>query len=358
MSTPMEPQRPLDCVGIGGSGDGRHCDSPHGGPDGSLDGGLNSDPGNDPGSRPAAVVDPSPDPGQTPPRTQIQTRSRIPSQGPPLSTTTVPSPVPSQRHPPGRLSQGRAKLTRLYTGHGRDARRFQYGLLLFDGVTVAFLVAGSFFPEDPVFDGLGVVFGALILVELALRLTAAPQPVREAVHPLTAADLIAALSLLAPLLTANFAFVRILRVLRMLRTYRLAAALHHDIPALRRNQDLVYALVHLFVFVFVTTSLVYELQKHRNPDITNYADALYFTVTTLTTTGFGDITLEGQGGRLLSVLIMVFGVSLFLRLLQTLFRPTKVSFRCPDCGLSRHDHDAVHCKDCGRLLNIPNEGED
>ena len=79
-------------------------------------------------------------------------------------------------------------------------------------------------------------------------------------------------------------------------------------------------------------------------------------MTTLTTTGFGDITLHGSVGRILAVLIMFIGVSLFLRLIQTIFRPAKVRYDCPDCGLKRHDPDAVHCKHCGRLLPIPSEG--
>ncbi len=83
---------------------------------------------------------------------------------------------------------------------------------------------------------------------------------------------------------------------------------------------------------------------------------MYFTVTTLTTTGFGDITLHGTHGRLLAVLIMIIGVSLFLRLAQTAFRPQKVHYDCPECGLSRHDADAVHCKHCGETLKIPTEG--
>jgi voltage-gated potassium channel len=37
-------------------------------------------------------------------------------------------------------------------------------------------------------------------------------------------------------------------------------------------------------------------------------------VSTLTTTGLGEITLQGTTGRLLSVVIMIFGISLFLRL--------------------------------------------
>lgn len=98
------------------------------------------------------------------------------------------------------------------------------------------------------------------------------------------------------------------------------------------------------------------LKSPGNPDISNYFDALYFTVATLTTTGFGDITLIGTGGHILAVLIMIFGISLFLRLVQTVFRPTKVRYECPTCGLMRHDADAVHCKHCGTILHIENEG--
>ena len=53
---------------------------------------------------------------------------------------------------------------------------------------------------------------------------------------------------------------------------------------------------------------------------------------------------------------MIFGVTLFLRLLRALLSPHKVRFPCPACGLQRHDVDAVHCKACGELLNIPDEG--
>jgi voltage-gated potassium channel len=148
----------------------------------------------------------------------------------------------------------------------------------------------------------------------------------------------------------------VLRVLRVLRSYRTAARLGRDVPFFRRNQDVIFSILNLAVFLLVMTALVFETQIGRNEEITNYADALYFTVTTLTTTGFGDITLEGTHGRLLSVLIMIFGVSLFIRLAQTAFRPQKVHYDCPHCGLSRHDSDAVHCKHCGETLNIPTEG--
>ncbi len=69
-----------------------------------------------------------------------------------------------------------------------------------------------------------------------------------------------------------------------------------DFPFVRRNYDTIVAGTNLFVFLFGMTAVVYETQHRHNPAIGNYLDALYFTVTTLTTTGFGDITLTGTGG--------------------------------------------------------------
>jgi voltage-gated potassium channel len=114
--------------------------------------------------------------------------------------------------------------------------------------------------------------------------------------------------------------------------------------------------LNLLVFIFITTALVFIVEVPDNPAIENFLDALYFTIATLTTTGFGDITPVGAAGRWLSIAIMVIGVGLFIRLLQAVFRPNKVFYVCPRCGLERHDYDAVHCKHCGEIINIPAEG--
>jgi len=53
---------------------------------------------------------------------------------------------------------------------------------------------------------------------------------------------------------------------------------------------------------------------------------------------------------------MFFGVTLFLRLAQVLFRPSKVRYECTTCGLMLHDADAIHCKHCGAYVHIDTEG--
>ncbi len=251
----------------------------------------------------------------------------------------------------------RARLRWLYHGDGRVPRRFRYGLLGFDVIVIAdfLLIAAS--PgrfETRIVD---LVIGVLVIVEFMTRLAAEDDRRAALRNPATLADLAVVVSLLLPTLFDNLAFLRVARVLRLLRSYRLVADLRQELPWFKANEDVVLRAVNLFVFVFVVTSVVFVTQNDVNPAIKTYLDALYFTITTLTTTGFGDITLVGPGGRLLAVVVMIVGVSLFLRLLQAIFRPTKVRYDCEDCGLYLHDIDAVHCKHCGNMLRIRNDGE-
>jgi voltage-gated potassium channel len=252
----------------------------------------------------------------------------------------------------------RDRLKRLYDGRTRRAYRFRYGLLIFDIVTLLFVIATSFVERNIWIEIADIAFGVLILADFCARLIISDKPLREFLHPVTWADLAAIVSFLAPLAGEAVGFLRVLRTLRLLHSYQLLTRLRADFPYFRTHEEVIIAVANLGVFLFVMTGFVYETQHMRNPAIHNYADALYFTVTALTTTGFGDITLPGTAGRLLSVIIMIFGVTLFFQLARAILQPAKVRFQCPACGLMRHDVDAVHCKACGELLNIPNEDLD
>jgi voltage-gated potassium channel len=247
-------------------------------------------------------------------------------------------------------------LRELYEGSTPRGVRFRYALLAFDIVTVLFIIATSFLPSTNTTDLIDILFGVLILADFAARLFISHNRMRELTKVSTWTDVVAIVSFLAPLAGEAGGFLRILRTLRLLRDYQVLARLRSDFGFFKRNEEVIFAVTNLAVFIFIMTAVVYETQKFRNPQIHNYADALYFTVTALTTTGFGDITLPGTTGRLISVVIMIFGVTLFFNLARALIAPHKVRFPCPTCGLQRHDIDAVHCKACGTVLNIPDEG--
>jgi voltage-gated potassium channel len=264
--------------------------------------------------------------------------------------------APMRAADPDSATSFRERLRRLYNGNSARAHRFRYSLLAFDIITIIFIVGTSFIPREPWIEYLDVLFGIVILLDFCARIWVSHRPAKEFLHPATWADLVAIFSFLAPIVGEGLGFLRILRTLRLLHTYQLLSRLRKQSTFFRRNEESIVAVINLIVFLFIMTGIVYETQHWRNPDIRNYVDALYFTVTALTTTGFGDITLTGSMGRLIAVIIMIFGVTLFLRLLQTLLRPQKVRHPCPTCGLQRHEADAVYCKACGEVLNIPDEG--
>jgi voltage-gated potassium channel len=251
-----------------------------------------------------------------------------------------------------------AAINELYNGDKRRSRYFRWFLLAFDSITILYFVVASFYHHV---DDLHVVeeaIGVIYLLEFTARLYISGQRLRDIFNPVGLADLIVIASLLAPSLAENFSFLRVIRALRLLRSYHMIRNLRRQSRFVRIHEDVIFSIVNLVVFIFIITAVVYVSQVGTNPAIRDYFDALYFTVATLTTTGFGDITLIGTGGHILAVLIMIFGISLFLRLIQTIFRPGKVRYECPACGLTRHDADAVHCKHCGTVLHITTEGAD
>ncbi|WP_321345617.1 ion channel [Breoghania sp.] len=248
-------------------------------------------------------------------------------------------------------------LRRLYFGDSRKSQIFRTGMVIFDVVTVLYFVVSSMITEQPSLHLADLLIAVVLIADYVTRLWIVVRPMKTALELTTIADLIVIISLLAANFIENLGFLRVLRMLRLLRSYHVLRDLRRNWIWFKRNEEVIQSAVNLFVFIFIVTAIVFVAEAHQNDQINTYVDALYFTVTTLTTTGFGDITIQDTFGRLLTVAIMVIGVTLFLRLVQTIFRPTKYPFTCPDCGLNRHDPDAIHCKHCGRVLKIPTEGE-
>ncbi|SFT34805.1 voltage-gated potassium channel [Sedimentitalea nanhaiensis] len=252
-------------------------------------------------------------------------------------------------------------LTRLYRGASRRAELFRYGLIAFDAATILYFIVTTPMRQTPEMEIAGTVIGLLILMDFAARLWIAPNRKAMLRQIYTIADVIVVASLLlAPFLHEDVAFLRILRGLRLIHSYHLLRDLRRVSPFFRRYEDAVIAAVNLLVFVLLTTTAVYTLffdtYPNVQPGLEGYVDALYFTVSTLTTTGYGDITPVTMGGKLFSVFVMVVGVALFVRLAQAVIQPSKIRHKCPTCGLLKHDPDAVHCKHCGEPLKIETEG--
>lgn len=248
----------------------------------------------------------------------------------------------------------RSKLRILYHGQSAGALRFQATILIVDLLIIAFFIASPLLRDTDSFLWVDYSIAAILAIDLVARGLATSHPIRWLRQMPVLIDIVILATLLFPTWLFNFGFLRILRLWTLTRTSLVWRPLEKR--GLAGQRDAIQAVINLLVFIFVVTGFVYTAFTGRE-GIDGYVDALYFTVTTMTTTGFGDITLPGTFGKLVSIVIMIIGISLFVRLAQLIFRPNKVTFPCPQCGLKRHEPDAVHCKACGYLLNIPDEGQ-
>ncbi|MDZ4373179.1 MAG: ion channel [Phenylobacterium sp.] len=254
-----------------------------------------------------------------------------------------------------RLPRLRVKLRELYHGKTPGSVRFRLWVIALDILLIAFFIAAPFLRDSPAFLIIDYMIAFVLTVDLVARALADANLKVFLRRPSVWIDLFVLLTLLFPLWLFNLAFLRVLRLWSLFHNdlfWETIGRRYDD----TRVEDVTKTLATLVTYVFVVTGFVYAGFAREHPGIQGYVDALYFTITAITTTGFGDIILPGTWGKLLTIVIMISGISIFVRLAQTLMRPDKVRFPCPTCGLIRHDPDAVHCKACGELLNIPNEG--
>ncbi|ARV59468.1 Ion transporter [Nostocales cyanobacterium HT-58-2] len=156
--------------------------------------------------------------------------------------------------------------------------------------------------------------------------------------------------------TVDISFIRILRWFRILRLIRF---IDKKILFGRSTEDSlipVRILFTLFAIIFVYSGLIYQVEHPVNPEVfVTFLDAFYFSIVTMTTVGFGDVTPISELGRLLTVLMILTGIALIPWQVGDLIKrlvknANQVETVCSGCGLSFHDADAKFCKTCGMKL--------
>jgi voltage-gated potassium channel len=248
----------------------------------------------------------------------------------------------------------RSLLRRLYHGRSNAALRFQLAVMLIDLAAIAFFVATPVLRGGNAFLWLDYMVAAILAVDITARALAARDALRWLRQPTVWVDIFVLITLLFPYTLANLGFLRILRLWSLSRSGSLWGPLERRGYGAWRAP--IHAAMNLLTFLLVMAGFIYTFFFSQGTGFSGYVDALYYTVATMTTTGFGDIVLPGPWGKLTAIGTMFVGISLFVRLAQAMFRPAKVFFPCPQCALQRHDVDAVYCKACGHQLKIPDDG--
>lgn len=204
---------------------------------------------------------------------------------------------------------------------------------------------------DAIDAGILVIF----IAEYILRFWCADSKVKFFFSPFSLIDLVAILPFL--LGVTNIRFILIFRWFRILRLIRFIQ-LKIFFFKINTEDGVIFTriLFTLFTIIFVYSGLIYQVEHRVNAkEFETFLDAVYFSVVTMTTVGFGDVTPLSEIGRLLTVLMILTGIALIPWQLGDLIKQliktaNQIEMPCLDCGLPFHDKDARFCKICGTPL--------
>jgi voltage-gated potassium channel len=188
---------------------------------------------------------------------------------------------------------------------------FQLIILVLSLVVLGALVADTFFHVPPeisrILQTVDLIVCIVFLIDFVLRFRRAHS--KLAFMKWGWIDLLASVPSVSALRWGRI--VRLLRILRLLRGLR---SLHRVLDMLfeHRTRGGV-ASVALTMFLFITFSSVAILicERAPNSNIKNAEDAVWWSVTTITTVGYGDKFPVTTGGRLIAMFLMIAGVGLF-----------------------------------------------
>jgi voltage-gated potassium channel len=257
----------------------------------------------------------------------------------------------------------------IFEADTRAGRIFDFALIAFIlisvGVVMLDSVAAMRSQYGGVLTGLEWFFTLAFTVEYLARLACVRHPLRYARSFFGIVDLLAVLSGYAALFIPEayaLSDVRLLRLLRIFRLLKLApyieeySLLGSAIVASRRK-ILVFLSV-VAIIVIVNGTLLYVVEAGPDSRFTSIPTAVYFAISAVTTVGFGDITPQTDLGRAITSITMLVGWSILAvptgiitsEMTAQRVGPRVSTRTCPECLETGLGEKANYCRNCGAKL--------
>jgi len=155
---------------------------------------------------------------------------------------------------------------------------------------------------------MNALFSAIFLGDFIYRISTAPSAMHYFFRGFGWADLLASLPFPQFKILRLFRLLRVFRLLRDLGPRTVWSTLIHD----RANSALMtLLLMGVLVLQFGSISILAVEQDADGANITSASDALWYTLVTISTVGYGDQYPVTNAGRLIGALIIVVGVGIF-----------------------------------------------
>ncbi len=205
------------------------------------------------------------------------------------------------------------------------------------------------------------IFTSIFTIEYLLRIYSTKKPFRYIFSFFGIIDLLAILpAFLAMFITGAHSLI-VIRTFRLLRVFRILKVSRYIKAAQNLSQALVASKAKIGVFLFAVMILVIflgaimYLVEGEEHGFTSIPKSIYYTIVTLTTVGFGDITPQTTLGQMISSVVMIMGYAIIAVptgiISVEIARNSQNTQVCPGCMKTGHDDDVSYCKYCGSELN-------
>ena len=105
--------------------------------------------------------------------------------------------------------------------------------------------------------------------------------------------------------------LRIFVLFRVLKLLRYTKSINQFVEVIKNKRFELLTLLFLLVFIVTTAGIaIYVLEERINPEITSLFDALYWSLVTITTVGYGDVAPVTDAGRAISMLTIIAGIGM------------------------------------------------
>jgi len=155
---------------------------------------------------------------------------------------------------------------------------------------------------------MNALFSFIFLIDFTYRIATAPSRRTYFFRHFGWADLLASLPFAQAKVLRIFRLVRVTRLLRRVGVRTVARSLIQD----RANSALLtLLLMGILVLQFGSLGILYLEQNAPGANIRTASDALWYTIVTISTVGYGDQYPVTNAGRFVGSLIIVVGVGIF-----------------------------------------------
>lgn len=158
-----------------------------------------------------------------------------------------------------------------------------------------------------------------------------------------------------------FRALRLLRVFRILKLVRFIGESNNLLRALKASRTKIFVFVFFVLIVSVLLGTIMYLVEGPQHGFNSIPHSVYWTIVTLTTVGYGDISPETGLGQFIATIIMIVGYGIiavptgivsaeYVSAKQKKKGKKKKERTCPECGTTIISNDAHYCRVCGFRL--------